>query len=579
MTSIFDLKTNVDELSSTNEGTSRMEYDQHPPTRDVVNDNFANGAIHFRFQTSGQKWWIPSRSYLRMRCQLTNGDGTRPINVGDDVAPNMDLMPNLFQSMEMRINDKVVSRVADFVPQVDAIETRLTKSSSWLEGVGDATNFWEKDYKKRQADVASDGVAFEVSTTDSVQTPPFTRAAMGFDGAGGTQAERNQFGYVEATGILTYDQGTDGNGIADIRNVYNVGDYFLYTTIQGAAANDPRLNKPALILEITSATSMRVQTGVIGGNVATDGRTDFAKIVKAAGGDNVARRAGQFELTWTPCALSLFKVGHALPSGRYELVLNPQTQTSFQKRAIQSLLANKTPTLPGNNQDYRFRVVDFYLYCATVEGPRADDITYLLDLEQTRCQSEKIDNVSFQQKNFDVSPSTYALTVAYQDLRAGQDTRASPSIFKSYNAALDNVSTEVGNVSEELKLNRLFINYAGQNLPAPDADPNFVAQDGTINGGIDYTVQRYTESQIYSGAMFDTGGAESLSDWHDRGSYYYFSWPRDGTDRSTRVNVHQQFQQTADVANLRCLLFDHSKQVARVRVQDGRVVDVQVEDA
>jgi hypothetical protein len=35
MTSIFDLKTNVNELSSSNEGTARMEYDQHPPTRDV----------------------------------------------------------------------------------------------------------------------------------------------------------------------------------------------------------------------------------------------------------------------------------------------------------------------------------------------------------------------------------------------------------------------------------------------------------------------------------------------------------------------------------------------------------------
>ena len=143
MTSIFDLKTNVSELSSSNEGTSRMEYDQHPPTRDVVGNNFANGAIHFRFQTSGQKWWIPSRSYLRMRCRLTNGAGDQ-LTVAEGVAPNMGLMSSLFQSGEMRINDKVVSRIADFMPQVDALETRLTKSKSWIDSVGSATNFWDK---------------------------------------------------------------------------------------------------------------------------------------------------------------------------------------------------------------------------------------------------------------------------------------------------------------------------------------------------------------------------------------------------------------------------------------------------
>ena len=253
-------------------------------------------------------------------------------------------------------------------------------------------------------------------------------------------------------------------------------------------------------------------------------------------------------------------------------MLNPQTATAFQRRAIESILgqASKNPTLPGGAAaDYKVKIVDMYMYCATVEGPRADDITYLLDLEQTRCQSEKIDNSSFAQKNFDVSPSTYALTACYQDLRAGENTAISASKFKSYDNGGGGLIP--AGTSEELKLSRFFLNYAGQNLPAPDADPQFVA-------GKDYTIQRYSETQIYSGAYFDTGGAETIEEWHDRGAYYYFSIPRDGTDRSTRVNVHQQFD-GADVTNMRVLLFDHSKQVARIRVQDGRVVDVQIEDA
>ena len=554
----------MSELSSANEGTSRMEYDQHPPTRDVVGNNFANGAIHFRFQTSGQKWWLPSRSYLRMRFRLTDGLGDQ-LTATRGVAPNMGLMASLFQSGEMRINDKVVSRIADFMPQVDALETRLTKSKSWIDSVGEATNWWSKDQSLRLAEVSSDGTIVKNTTAVVPADVTTTRLAMGFD-ATGVDAERNQWFYTAATGALVYTRGTNGAGLtaAQASVAFPVGSYFKFVGVPAT----PEVEMKVLVND--GAGSLVVEP-LLNENVG-DGEDDFARVVKTTNNTAPAsRRIREFELTWTP-PLSLFKVGHALPGGKYELVLNPQTATSFQKRAIESTFGqgSKEPLLPGGEPSltkFKLDIVDFYFYCATVEGPRADDITYLLDLEQTRCQSEKIDNTSFAQKNFDVSPSTYALTVAYQDLRAGENTALSVSKFKSYPSANPPVTKD-----EELKLNRMFINYAGQNLPAPDADPKFEA-------GTDYTTQRYAESQIYSGAYFDTGGAETIEDYHDRGAYYYFSWPRDGTDRSTRVNVHQGFETTADITNMRCLLFDHSKQVARIRVQDGRVVDVQIEDA
>ena len=215
--------------------------------------------------------------------------------------------------------------------------------------------------------------------------------------------------------------------------------------------------------------------------------------------------------------------------------------------------------VPGT--DYKFEIENMYFYCNTVHGERVDDKTYLLDLEQTVCNSEQFNpgQTAFHQKNMDVSPSTYALTVAYQDTRCGSDTQYSASQFK------------VG-TGEELKLTRFFLNYAGQNLPQPDADPSFVP-------GNDYTTQRYVDTQINSGAMFDTGGAETITEYHDRGSYYYFTFPRDGTDRSTRVSIHNQFANNTDTSNMRVLLFSHSKQVARVQIQDGNVTDCQLEDS
>ena len=446
MTSIFSLKKDVSELSSANEGTSKMEYEQHPPTRDVVNNSFPNGAIHFRFQTSGQKWWIPSKSYLRMRCKLTKGDGT-PLDVAFGAAPNMVFMSNLFQSAEMRINDKVISRISDFMPQVDALETRLTKSKSWLDSVGESTNWWAESQGLRLAEVSSDGTV--VKDTVAI-TPPETTAidtAIGYNIA-------STVAYDAGTGIVTFAAGA-GPAVPNTNVSFAVGDKLILTA---GTIGDGALNVECEVLVVNANATMTVRADL----PATIGANANIRFSRSRPNPIVAppsRRIGEFETVYQP-PLSLFKIGHALPGGRYELVLNPQTATSYQKRAIESILgqASLNPELPGgaaNPANVKLTVVDFYLYCATVEGPRADDMTYLLDLEQTRCQAEKIDTSNFQQKNFDVSSSCFALTAAYQDLRAGENTALSASKFKSY----DNAA--IPSVSQELKLNRFFINYAG----------------------------------------------------------------------------------------------------------------------
>ena len=544
MTSIFDLKQSVEELSSANEGTSRMDYEQHPPTRSIQGDAFPNGSIHYRWQTSGQKWWLPSRSYLRLRLLLGKADGT-PLEEADNIAPNMNLAAALFQNMEFRINDKTVSRVSDFVPQVDALETRLRKSASHIDSIGNSTNFWQPDFKVRQQQVIVDG------DNKVVQDLVKNRVGLGYN-AGITVS------VAADTGVLTFSGGPNAT------TLYQAGDEI--EIVVGGSIGTVKY----IISAVPSPTTLQLnnlQTIAISASAY-----DFNRIRKATIEDSTSRAMTEFECTFQP-PLSIFKVAHAIPCGRFELVLNPQTSSVYKKYVIQSIGADKTPNLNGTSgtptvgSNFQFEVATMYFYCNTVEGPRYDDGTYLLDLEQTNCQSEKIETTSFAQRNFDVSPSTYALSVAYQDIRAGNDTRASTSIFKAYNTAFTG--------TEELKLNRFFINYAGQNLPSPDADPDFTATR-------DYTVNRYVDSQLYSGAYYDSGGAESIQQWHERGAYYYFSWPRDGTDRSTRVIVNQQFTGdggSADVANMRLLLFSHSKQVARVRVSEGRVIDVQLEDA
>ena len=126
MNSIFDLITSVNELQSSNNGVSKELYEQISSTRDVTGASFPNGSINFRFQTAGTKWWIPNRSYIRMRIKLSKANLTA-LTLSDDTAPIMDHCAGLFQSSEFRINDKTVSRVSDYMAQIDALDTRLNK--------------------------------------------------------------------------------------------------------------------------------------------------------------------------------------------------------------------------------------------------------------------------------------------------------------------------------------------------------------------------------------------------------------------------------------------------------------------
>jgi hypothetical protein len=496
-----------------------------------------------------------NKSYIRTRMSISKVGGAQ-LNNADGIAPNMDLMPNLFQSCQFNIQDKTVSRIPDFVPQIDALENRLLKSKSWIDSVGNSTNFWQSSQSLRQSQVTSDGT---VVNQNNVTTPDTTttRLGMGFTDAGGIAATtRDSWAYTYATGALVYNAGTDAGGLiaAQASAAYPVGNYFKYLGNAGIPEVEMK------VLTNDGAGNLTVER-LITANVAPDGRFNFVRVVRGNPITAPSRRVEFFETTWTP-PLSAFKIEHAFPCGRYQLDLMPQTSTAWKKRAIESVFGGGDKNA---GVDYDVNIVDMYLYVQTLEGSSVDNMEYLLDLEEVRCQSEKIENSSFGQKNVDVSPSTYAVTVAYQDVRCGENSQISASKFKVYDTAIAN--------SVEQNLTRMFISFSGVQLPSPDCDPLYEAK-------IDYTTERYLSNLIHSGAYFDAGGSETLEEWGKaRGSYYYFKTPRDGKNRDTRLTVKQGFKPTTDVSNMRLLMFDHHRKIARIRIQSGRVVDVQLEDA
>jgi hypothetical protein len=154
---MFNLKKSENELSGFNSLSSQERYQQYTPSRDVTGANCPNGSIHIPFQTSGLTWWNPSKSYLRFRVKLTK-NGTDRLTVGDNIGPNMNLCANLFQSMEFRVGgSNMVSQISSFVPQIDALQTRMSKSKAWLDSIGASTNFTQADLNSRVNEVSSNG--------------------------------------------------------------------------------------------------------------------------------------------------------------------------------------------------------------------------------------------------------------------------------------------------------------------------------------------------------------------------------------------------------------------------------------
>jgi len=556
MSSIFDLAVSKEQLSSSNDGVSRRSYSKLAPSRDVTDTNFSNGQISFKFETSGVKRWLPAESYLRMRVELTDGTGAAP-TVAFGAAPNMSFCAGLFQSAEMRMNNTTVSRVEDFMPQIDALETRMNKSKSWVDSLGYSSNWYQPSQTERLNEVATDG------GIDGKSIPEYrTDTNMGYP----TDAS---VAGTAATQIITIGVANHPANLA-VSQQFKVGDYFEIThSIAGANELNgvrSRIIAVADSANVNTCGFLTLEPGSFTNDVGQSVVTQFRRIRY----DNQERDVHKFGVSWQP-PLSLFKVDKALPAGRFELVLNPQSAATYQKRAIESILgqASKNSQLPGTVADaanIKVKIVDMYLYAAMVDAERVENLTYLLDLDTTQCQADTISNSSFGQKAFSVSPSTTALTVAYQDLRAGENTAISASKFRCYENGV------TPSLPQELKLERFFVNYAGQSRPESDADPSFVV------GQTDYTQQLYTQTQMEVGAYHDQGGAETIQDWHDRGAYYTQKFPRDASDRSTAVNVHQGFN-AADVANMRILLFSHAKQVLMVTVEQGQTTNVVLEDA
>lgn len=567
--SLFQLKTSEAQLASANRGVTDTEWRQFAPSRDVTDDNFHNGAIHIRFDIGGDRWWVPKDSYLRCRLKVEergldagNNGVWGSVTANSGIALNMFPMSCLFSSMEFRINDKVISRITENVAQVEALEHRMGKSKAWMDSVGLTVLNPSPSDRARQAYVSYGGASVSNTCIRTAAGPnsacwapaPYTgNNAMSTVAVAGAEPAYIAFAFGGNTGEI-HNIFTPG----ELIYLLNLGNYTGYARVIKLTSN--RIYVDAA-LQATNNQTLALQI--------RRGSVDIVEDENLPGTSYV-------ELMWKPC-LSLFKIPHALPLGHYELILVPHPNPIYKYRLFTTTKPNTAISITDkwepdpaalNNGQLTVGVDSFFLYVATLRSSPTNNYAYLIDLEDTKCLTQNFTNgTSFNQEQFTVSPSTYALTLAFQDNRAGNGTPT--DIF--YSAT----KFKCGQTEEELTLERMFINFGGMNKPQPDADPLYVRAVQPSSGVYkDMTMSRYYENIIQTRGYFNDGGHETWGEWKKRGPYYHFNWPRDGTDRSQRVMVNYQFRQ-AITSSAKILLFSHYRQVAKVRIENGNVTDVQ----
>lgn len=534
--SIFNLVDEPRKLKGGSQGCSDLKYSEFLPTRDVTFNEFPKRFV-IPFEMSSENWWIPSRSYMRIRCELSKGDGSS-LTTSNQVAPNINTAANLFQSLELQLNGVTVSRITEHVAEVDTVEQRLSKSQAWMDSVGASVNWLTEDVETRINDVSSDGSS---NIVEIVALP--SDLNLPADAKIDVQANLSVFKLNSASGALPTIVDLASKGF--VKNGRIRMDGAFYTIVS--------------VTEVTALTELdvTVDKSMTFADLDPVSASDFA-VVTETYTNRKPRKVTGFELIWRPLCLSLFKYSGALPLGKWQLICTPHNSSgnNYQIRAIETAPKAPTPTWGVGPTDIRFYVTDLRFYACNVMGDRVEDKTFFIDLEESRCQKALLKNTtSLTAEPFEIEPTSYAMTYCLQDVEAGNDAKYSCSRFRERD----------GN---ELKLNRLFISLGRNSYPSPDAEPSF--KEGSSD---DYTTQRYVESAVNSGGYFSEGGWESLQKWQELGALHHFQTPRDSQDRSTRCVVNSKFSTNFDnKANQ--LLISHYRKAVQVSINRGVITSV-----
>jgi hypothetical protein len=554
----FNLKRSIDDLPLINDGVSKSMFEQISAKRSVNAANFESGDIIFEFSLPSNTYLSMKESYVRIRADLTYA-GAAPV-VSNDCTWAMNAAANLFRNADFQITGKTVSRIEDNFAQIASLKMRLMEGKEHMNGVA---LDWEPNYFKRLNTYSSDGQVYKDNTTDfSCNLKDAPDLKNGGLNMGTSTIAIDQFG------VMTFAFGGT-TPFTHVNQFLKVGDD-LYYGLFVDGKTDPKIYGTGKILSLTDATHAVVDNlpwrySVDATTLATQTRSALLPtavntlnfILTHHESGSVAQQRANVEFCLR-LPLSICDVDEYLPGAcDYRLILRPEQKNIYVTSAVESYYSDKTVSATTG---INISVNDIYFMARKYQSYRPDDGDYFYALNEVKCIPKDISsaNTSLTKENIPVSANTQAISIAFQSSTAGTSTRFSKSKLRT---AL-NSSGYPG----ELGLKRLYVQYAGQNIPSPDLDASYL-------GSNNYIREIYNQTQIYTGKYLASDAPESFQEWLDRGMILHLNFNKDSEDRNTQAYVNYAFETLCPTTS-KLLVFEHSSTVIQVSIKNSKVVEV-----
>lgn len=518
----------------------------------------ANNVQSFTFTVGPTQRWKPLLSEWILRLEITLNNGNQ-LAVANDIAPAVNLALNGWQYIHLYAGNQKIDELSEYVAEVSAIRTRLEKSKAWFDSLG-KQQYWESDFALRQNTITVDGVVPD-QIIDST-APIDLIAADGITFAVGddlTIANAATAGEsvitLENGALLANNSPLKPGDVLTFNNATHVNAGVTCTVVRISAADT---------FEVSRRITAHIATPYVAGDVtlfpsktlSTITASQISAIPQYINRDKIEI---PFKLPLGACYLD------EMPTGEYEFRLRGFSYTSFAKRLIESINADKTVGV-----DFRINIKDMYYYPYIVEAPtRIDSGTVIKTFKCYEAQKKKIltGNNNLQ---FSIKGNSSAIGFTLQDGRAGDNSLYSPSLMRAFNAA--GIVPNGGGLSDanryDTKISYYQIKYANRFKPEP-------AQQDSLEARTLQIVQSYYDTYKNSGAYYYEGACESLDDFVRKGGIYFWNFPRDKNTFSSEARIDLRFTDGANIGdNVFCVMFFCYYRTIKLTIRDGKIVGV-----